>query len=172
MALFFGIVLMGSISAVLIFIQFFFENEWPLKILLATWLAAAAFFVLGMISEYLRRPIPLGKSDIVGDYRIDRRFYPGPDAEWQYQHFGFRILPSDSILFVEANDNGTIKKLYKHPIQWFSGLKMRWRVIADTTSHIIENPPTLYRRGHRFYYVFHSKKFGNMFFRNTRYFPS
>lgn len=167
MAFLFNFLVLAIISFVLIAVYADTKSETPLKILLGMWIAAFAFLVLGLSLEYYNRPTPLQKSDVIGTYQIDRKFYPGPNAEWQYAHFAFSILPSDSIIFVEANENGTSQKIYQHQLQWVQGIKATWRVIADSTSHVLENPPTLYRHRHHFYYVLNSRKFGKMFFRKA-----
>ena len=64
------------------------------------------------IYKWFERPISLTKKQIIGGYRIDKNFYPGKNANWQYDHYRFTITQSDSIyLYVTGNDSMT--KIYR-----------------------------------------------------------
>jgi hypothetical protein len=122
-------------------------------------------FILGRIADHYRTPIRLTKHDIVGEYRIDTTFFPGTNANWQYNHYKFYITDKDSILFVVMKENEIPRTFYKHRIKYSDGPPDLWSIVANSTHHVIKNQPTLYRGHDKFYYVFHSDKFGNMFFR-------
>ncbi len=159
------LLLLLSVSLVLYFI--FAKKRKALYALGILWGMVFLLILLAFALDQRRRPIQLTKADFVGDYRIDTTFYPGRNARWQYHRFAFRILESDSILFLAINDKGTRINVFRHEILVGDGSHYFWNVLADTTSHVIRHPPTLYRSHSRFYFVFRSDRYGNMFFRKV-----
>lgn len=146
---------------------FITKSTVPLKILRVIWLLTVILIVTGRIADYFRKPIRLTKSDIIGEYRIDTNIFGGPNANWQYDHYKFTITSTDSIFFYVTN-NGTIIKTIKEKILYSSGPPDVWKVQgAATRYHVIKYPPTLYRGHYKFYYVFKSDHYGNMFFRKV-----
>lgn len=141
------------------------RNRSALKILGIIWSGALVLLVAGSIADNLRKPIVLTKEKIVGEYRIDTSFYPGKNAQWQHDHFKFIITRDDSIHFIVLNDQQKPSKIYNHKIDYHFGPPDRWSINADNAYHVIKSPPTLYRGHKKFYYVFESPKYGNMFFR-------
>lgn len=107
------------------------------------------------------------KENVIGEYRIDKDFYPGVNAEWQFAHYKFFITKEDEIIFICMNDKGNTRKIFKHKISYIDGPPALWKIQSDSTHHIIQNQPTLYRSHNDFYYVFNSTKYGNMFFRKS-----
>lgn len=131
-------------------------------------LMTTILITIGIISDYLNKPIQLTKQSIIGEYRIDTTFYPGKNASWQYKHYKFYITKTDSILFVVMNDNDEPFKIYSHKIAYSNTRNKLWSIIADSTNKVISNQPILFRGHDNFYYVFKTKPFGNMFFRKTK----
>lgn len=163
----FGFPLLVLATVWLLILFFIYKKKIVLFILVGMWgLVIALFFFVSLAGHY-SRPIRLAKEDIVGEYRIDADFYPGTNASWQYDHFKFLITGDDSIVFVVMDEKEIPESVYRHKIQYSDGPPVLWSISADTTHHIIEHGPTLYRSHSRFYYVFRSEKFGNMFFRKT-----
>jgi len=144
-------------------------------ILLAIW----GFFILviglSWFSEPYSRPMILTQKDIVGNYVIDKDKFPGKQADWQYENFRFTITDNDKLIFESRiYDNNwkadTINVSYSsgyYDIDRKEYCNRKLRVHSDSTSHhIIRDNPTLYRQSfNRFYYVFESDKFGNVFFK-------
>ncbi len=143
------------------------RKKTALKVLAAIWTITIVLFVVGAVADHFRTPIMLTKQDVVGEYRIDTTFYTGKNSRWQYSRYKFRITESDSIYFAIMNE-GRSCKTYGHKIIAESGPPFLWSVIADSTCHVISGKPILFRGHNKFYYVFHSSKFGNMFFRRTK----
>jgi hypothetical protein len=112
------------------------------------------------------------RSDIYGDYVIDRNKFSGFQADWQYEHFRYTILPNDSIYFYET-DGEKIIKTHKGTVKFLSSYQRPRLVLQIDTPrhHIIESYPTLYREPWSFYYVFNSEKFGNVFFTKGKWKP-
>jgi hypothetical protein len=137
-----------------------------LKILGIVWLLTIIIIMTGIIADHYRTPIRLTKADIIGDYRIDTNLFPGTNSKWQYDHYWFTITPNDTIIFHVTNKD-TIIKTFKEKIVYSSGPPDLWKVQNDTAYHVLECPPTLFRGHKKFYYVFKSDYYGNMFFRKA-----
>jgi ABC-type transport system involved in multi-copper enzyme maturation permease subunit len=114
----------------------------------------------------LQRPIILHKEDIIGGYRIDTNFCRGANARWQYHHFKFNIANDDSIRLVIINDKGEPIKTFSEKLLYVNDSPCIWHIHPQNNYHLLTTP-TLYRKHTSFYYVFHSSKYGNMFFRKT-----
>ena len=108
------LLLLLSVSLVLYFI--FAKKRKALYALGILWGMVFMLILLAFALDQRRRPIQLTKADFVGDYRIDTTFYPGRNSRWQYHRFAFRILESDSILFLAINDKGTRINVFRHEI--------------------------------------------------------
>ncbi|WP_224997033.1 hypothetical protein [Cesiribacter sp. SM1] len=146
----------------------FTRKKGLLKLLGIVWGLLILLIIVGTISDYYRRPIRLTKNDIVGTYRIDTSFYPGENARWQYEHVKFQITEDDEFILTVMQDDNNYKELHGQVV-WSSGPPDLWTVkMDDTTHHIVESGPTLYRGHDRFYYVFESSKWNNMFFRKEK----
>ncbi len=104
--------------------------------------------------------------DIRGAYIIDRDQFPGKQADWQYNHFRFEITDDDRFVFYET-DKEKIIHTYRGHIEYNETYKTpRIKLLFNNERHhIIADNPTLYRNTWSFYYVFHSEKFGNVFFK-------
>ena len=146
---------------------FISKRKIALVFLCAVWALPILFFLLSGIILGDRSPILLTKQDIIGEYKIDTNFFPGMNARWQYEHYQFFITQKDSIVFMALKRKEVAKKYYKHKIKYSSGPPDLWMIEAGSTNHIIQHQPTLFRGHNKFYYVFHSDKFGNMFFRKV-----
>lgn len=167
----FGFNLIGFpllILATVILLIYALRNKAALKILAFIWAGVIFLFIVGSIADYYRKPIRLTKDDVVGEYRIDTTFYPGKNSRWQYFKYKFEITSNDSIYFTIMNAEQKPYKVYRHKIKVDVGPPLQWSIIADSTYHVIKEQPTLHRSHDRFYYVFHSAKFGNMFFRRMK----
>jgi hypothetical protein len=162
----FPLLILATVGLLIYF--FVSQKKIALIILGGLWVLTISVIILNLIVDYNRTPIRLTKNDIVGEYRIDTTFYPGANAKWQYDHYKFYITNKDSILFIVMKEKEIPRTIYKHKIKYSKIPPKLWSVVADTTHHLIRNQPTLYRGHDKFYYVFHSEKFGNMFFRKLQ----
>jgi hypothetical protein len=107
----------------------------------------------------------LQRDDICGEYVIDRTKFPGKQADWQYDHFRFEITKENKFLF-HITEGDVIHKTDTGKVVFLEACQ-RPRIIlqvAPPRHHIIEDKPTLYSASVLFYYVFHSPRFGNVFF--------
>ncbi len=94
------------------------QKKIALIILGGLWVLAISVIILNLIVDYNRTPIRLTKNDIVGEYRIDKTFFPGTNAKWQYDLYKFYITNKDSILFVVMKEKEIPRTIYKHKIKY------------------------------------------------------
>jgi hypothetical protein len=151
------------------------KKHFALYILIAVW----AIFILGIgllwITEPYFKPMILTQNDIYGTYVIDKDEFSGKQADWQYDNFKFTITKNDELIFKTLiHDNKWKSETVK--VSYSSGYfdldkneycNRKIRIHSDSlNNHIIRDNPTLYRKSFKkFYYVFKSKKFGNVFFK-------
>lgn len=114
----------------------------------------------------------LKKSDYYGQYIINRKYFKGKQADWQYNNFRFEIRDNDSIYFHLTNRE-TIVKTYKGVIRTKAQYESQILSIfmGQKTHHILTEQPTIYRDTWSFYLVFYSPKFGNVFFTKGQWKP-
>ncbi len=136
------------------------------------WLPIFSLVLLLVILNIFTKKMELDKDDVYGEYIIDRTKFPGKQADWQYNHYRFEITENKKFLFHLTEKNG-IKKTYKGRIEFLRAYEHPRIVLhfEKPTYHIIEDNPTLYRNVWLFYYVFHSDKFGNVFFKKGKWKP-
>lgn len=126
----------------------------------------------------IMQPIIIKNSDIYGEYIIDKTKFGGRQAEWQYENFRYKITKNEELIF-ESRVYGNKWKTEKLKVSYSSGYydddkknycNRKIRIHSDSTNnHIIQDNPTLYRKSFNFYYVFKSKKFGNIFFKKGKW---
>ena len=108
----------------------------------------------------------LKKEDYYGEYIIDRRFFPGKQADWQYNNFKIKITENDSIfLYTLAKGKFTLNcKGSITTVKPYNSARLMLNM-QKPNHHITATNPTTYRKGwKKFYLVFESKKFYNMYF--------
>lgn len=141
-----------------------------LKILLWMWIPIFCLIGLTWLSSLLPDNV-LEKEDYYGTYVIDRNFFKGKQADWQYNHFRMEITESDSI-FLYTLENGKVVFVNKGTISTVKPYNSERLVLHMNTPnhHITETNPTTYREPWwNFYLVFHSKKFHNIYFRKGKW---
>jgi hypothetical protein len=134
--------------------------------------AAIAFGVLlfSIVRSYKSAKVLLKKEDYYGEYIIDRDFYPGKQADWQYDHFRFQIKPNDSILFYLTEKESTLR-VYNGTISTVKPFQSERLVthFDQPTHHILNSTPTVYRSNRDFTLVFRSPRFYNVRFKKGRW---
>lgn len=108
----------------------------------------------------------LQKGDYYGEYIIDRKYFKGKQADWQYNNFRFKIEKDNNIYFY-ITDKEKILKTYKGKISTLKSYRSERLVIdmEQPTFHLLQSNPTVYRSAWNFYLVFYSNKFNNMYFK-------
>jgi hypothetical protein len=132
------------------------------------WLGFVGFIALIYTIGSLKADKILSKEDFYGEYVIDRNYFKGKQANWQYNNFRFEIKKNDSIYFY-VTDTGRIKKTYKGIIKTtnpndYNSARLSI-FMEQPTIHILKTNPTIYRSAWNFYLVFLSDKFNNMYFK-------
>ena len=142
------------------------------KIVLGIWSLIVLLVIVGSFSNRVLKKKELSKSDYYGEYIIDRDYFSGKQADWQYNHFRFKILSNDSIYFY-STENQNILKTYKGTITTVKPFNSERLVIKmkQPTNHILTTNPTIYRETLSFFMVFNSPKFHNMYFKKGKWKP-
>ena len=135
-------------------------------------LAIVGLFVLGFIFGQLFTKKILRRDDFIGEYVIDRSYFKGHQADWQYNHYRFEIKDNDSINFY-CTDKENIIKTFKGKISVLTNYKSNRLSIAmeEPTHHILNSNPTIYRQAWSFILVFNSSKFNNLYFKKGNWKP-
>lgn len=139
-------------------------------VVLITLMALASCF-LAFLGWWNRKTILSGR-DYVGHYIIDRSYFPGKNADWQYEHFRFEITKDDSIFFYKTEGDrviNTFKGTTSYPKPYGSA-RLRLSMKQPTHDIVLTNP-TIYRDNWDFYMVFYSSDYGNMFFTKGKWKP-
>lgn len=155
------------------------KKHHALFFLIGIWAVFIIGIVLLWIAEPYLKPMIVTKQDIIGTYVIDKEQFPGEHADWQYDNFKFTITENDELIF-QSRIYGNVWKSDTLNVSYSTGYydlnkkeycNIKIRIHADSTSHhIIRDNPTLYRQKFkRFYYVFESEKFGNVFFKKGKW---
>lgn len=128
--------------------------------------------MLSAIVQWLTTKTILKKKDYYGQYIINRDYFPGRQADWQYNSFRFEIKENDSIYFY-VTDKEQILKVYKGTITTTKPYSSERLIInmEQPTYHIMASNPTTYRSAWSYYLVFYSPKFNNVYFKKGRWKP-
>jgi hypothetical protein len=142
------------------------------KILGFIWLGIFGLGALSLTLQALTAKKVLKKKDYYGQYIIDRDFFRGKQANWQYDHFRFEIKENDTIYFHTTNKE-KIVKTYFGKISTTSPYGSERLVINmnQPTHHITMSNPTIYRSAWSFYLVFYSPNFNNVYFKKGKWKP-
>jgi hypothetical protein len=130
-------------------------------ITLGTLFLITSLFVLDLFNSRMT----LTKDNIYGSYVINRNKCSGKQADWQYNHYRFKITEDNKIFFYITEKENIIKTI--EGTVAFNGGHTSPQIKLDFEEpkfHVLQQNPTLYREIWTFYYVFESSKFGNMFF--------
>lgn len=105
------------------------------------------------------------KEDIYGNYIIDRDKCSGKQADWQYNHYRFKITEDNKIFFYITEKENIIKTIEGKVEFTDGGCSPHLKIQLDEPKfHILKENPALYREVWSFYYVFESEKYKNVFF--------
>ena len=140
------------------------------KIVAFCWLGVFGFFVFTGTFIKLFSQKELQKRDYYGQYVVNRNYFKGEQADWQYNTFRFEIKKNDSIFFY-VTDRKKILKTYRGTVSTTSQYRSA-RLIIDMeppAHHILSSNPTTYRSTWSFYLVFYSPNFNNVFFKKEKW---
>ncbi|RYD51945.1 MAG: hypothetical protein EOP52_07105 [Sphingobacteriales bacterium] len=136
------------------------------------WLAVIGLIALLYALHWLTDKTELEQSDYYGSYVIDRSFFPGKQADWQYNHFRFEIKSNDSIYFY-VTDQAQVRQTYQGAISTTRNyISARLKLQMEQPSHhILQSDPTTYRSAWSFYLVFNSPRFNSVYFKKGTWKP-
>ena len=130
-----------------------------------------SFFLSGIIFNFLNSKTTVSKEDFYGTYIVDRNFFKGKNADWQYNHYRFEITKDDE-LNLYITDENKILKIYKRKVQFIDGeASPHLKIINENPNFILEAEPTLYRNSWDFYLVFKTQPYSNTFFKKGKWKP-
>jgi energy-coupling factor transporter transmembrane protein EcfT len=125
------------------------------------------FFLISFLSilKLFTTKMKLKENKIYGEYVVDKNKCAGKQADWQYNNYRFEIKKDNKIYFYITKKERIVKTIIKD-IKFNNGHSSPLLDIdlKKNDFHILKENPSLYREIWTFYYVFHSEKFGNMFF--------
>jgi len=129
------------------------------------WIGILGIVLLISLVRVLTSKTILTKDDYYGNYVVMRDYFPGKQADWQYNTFRFEIRDNDSIYF-HVTDGEKIVRTYRGFVDMTAPYRsIRLKIAMNApTHHIVLDNPTTYRGVWSFYLVFNSPKFGNVFF--------
>ena len=130
------------------------------------WTVPFSFFLMGKTILWVTSLTSVDQDRIIGTYEVDTEFYPGPNAEWQKEHFRFEVAKGNKFILYARLADGTERE-YIGRVNWAHQRIEKWSVDIDEPYKIVNKYPTLYRGYFSYYYVLETKDFGNMFFRKT-----
>jgi hypothetical protein len=138
----------------------------------ALWLALVSLVAFSAIVSAFSKSGNLEKEDYYGWYVIDRKFFPGQQADWQYNSLRFKVTPSDSIYFY-VTDKARILQVYRGRISITTSYPSARLVLnmEQPTYHVVADNPTTYRGARQFNLVFYSRYFNNVYFKKGEWEP-
>ena len=172
MAIFFFLFILVPLTGFIAFLGFLTDKKIYGKILLYFCLGLIGLFILGTTIRLLTDKKELRKKDYYGQYIVNRFYFPGRQADWQYERFRFEIKDNDSIYFyITAKEK--ILKIYRGTItatdpSQYSSERLIINMVQPT-HHILTSNPTTYRSAWSFYLVFYSPKFNNVYFKKGQW---
>ena len=168
----FFIFILLPLTGILLLIWLFSNKKIFGKTLGVIWFGIFGLIILSIAIQTLTAKKELEKDDYYGEYIIDRYFFPGKQANWQYENFRFEIKEDDKIYFYVTNKDKIVKKY----IGTISTTKPYSSEIIEInmekpTIHIMKRNPRICRGVWDFRLVFYSEKFNNMFFKKGTWKP-
>jgi len=169
---FFLLFVIAPLTGVLLLVWWGTNNNIYGKIAAFIWIGLFALFALGTIVHLLTDKTNLTKKDYYGQYVVNRDYFPGRQADWQYETFRFEIKDNDSMYFY-VTDKEKILQTYRGTITTTRSYSSARLIInmSQPTHHILTGNPTTYRSAWSFYLVFNSPKFNNVYFKKGQWQP-
>lgn len=142
------------------------------KIILSLFFLVIFLIITSIILNQVNKKIRLKKTDYYGEYIINRDFFKGKQANWQYNSFRFEIKQNDSIYFYVTEKEKILKTLKGKISSSSPNGSSRIQIhMIDSNHHILKSHPTTYRSTWSFYLVFYSEKFNNVYFKKGHWKP-
>ena len=132
------------------------------------WLSIFGLVMLTHAIIWLNAPTSIKKKDYYGEYVVNRKYFRGSQADWQYDNFRFEIKDNVSIYFYVTNQ-AKIIKTYKGKINIVKAINHERLTIEmdEPIHHILVDNPIISRKAWDFQLVFYSTKFHNVFLKKV-----
>jgi len=168
----FFVFILVPLTAILLLVWLISGKKLFGKTLGVIWLGIFGLIFFSLTVQCLTSKTELEKNDYYGQYVVNRDYFPGRQADWQYENFRFEIKDNDSIYFYVTNKE-KILKTYRGTITTSQSYISKRLIInmEQPTNHIVKNNPTTYRSAWSFYLVFKSQKFNNVYFKKGKWEP-
>ena len=168
----FVVFILFPLTVILLLIWLFSGKKLFGKTIGLIWLGIIGLVVFSMTINWLTSKTELKKKDYYGQYIVNRDFFPGKQADWQYENFRFEIKENDSIYFY-VTDKEKILKTYRGTITTTESYVSKRLIVnmEQPTNHILKSNPTTYRSTWSFILVFYSPKFNNVYFKKGEWKP-
>ena len=159
------------ITLFLLLLKFIFKHKIFNTLILGLWLLFISLPILIIIEDIFTSKKEIDTNDIYGEYVINKNKCAGKQADWQYEHYRFKITEDNKLHFFIFNNNKKLIKTIVKNIEIKNGFSPHLDIKpTENDFHILRQNPTLYREVWSFYYVFESEKFGNMFFTKKKWY--
>ncbi|UQB67341.1 hypothetical protein [Epilithonimonas zeae] len=160
---------LGFITLILLSLYHSTKKKIIIKLSIGIWIVVGLFAILIIISNFLYSKRKLDKEDFYGTYIVNREFFKGKNADWQYNHYRFEIT-KDNVLNLYITDESKVLKIYRRKIEFIEGsVNPHLKIINENPNFILESEPTLYSSSWGFYLVFKTKPYSNMFFKKGKW---
>lgn len=168
----FFVYILVPLTGILLVTWLFTRKKIFRKITALVYLGIVGLGILSGITQWLFSKTLLEKKDYYGEYIVNRNFFQGEQANWQYNNFRFEIKDNDSIFFY-ITDKEKILKTFKGTITTIKPFSSERLIInmEQPTHHILISNPTIFRSSWSFYLVFFSPKFNNVYFKKGKWKP-
>ena len=133
------------LTGILLLIWLFSKKKIFGKTLGFIWLGIIGLVILTLALQTLTAKKVLKKKDYYGQYIVDRDFFPGKQANWQYENFRFEIK-QDNKLYFYVTEKDKIVKTYFGTISTLTPYNSERLVInmSQPTIHIMKSNPTIF----------------------------
>jgi hypothetical protein len=168
----FFVFILVPLTGILLLTWLFTKKKFFGIILGIIWIAILGLAVFSVTSQTLTSKKELKKNDYYGEYIVNRDYFPGRQADWQYENFRFEIKGKDSIYFY-VTDKEKILEIYRGTITTTKPYSSERLIVnmEQPTHHIMTSNPITYRTAWSFYLVFYSPKFDNVYFKKGQWKP-
>ena len=149
-----------------------------------------AFCIKIQVDRFVKSPMTVHYHNFQGNYVINRDYFKGENADWQYDHYRLKIKKDTLYLYIMKN--GKVIKTYKRNIKYDKHYKFTkqtviefptdwgyedgrrvsdslYSVRADSIRHAVGHEalmrnPLLHADPFKFNLILRSERYGNMFF--------
>ena len=84
-------------------LKLIFKKKTFNTIILGLWVLFISLPVLLIIESIFTSKKEIDKDDIYGEYVINKNKCPGKQADWQYEHYRFKITKDNKLHFFKCN---------------------------------------------------------------------